>query len=133
MPTSHGPAEHGHDDADLGDVVDAIDANTAVELAGIRTEMKEVRALIATVFGLDAMTQVLENGFGTLSDQLRLLVPPSTAASLEPPVAQRIERLRDALRAPDVSNIGRLEVGYTSVSFGDPPLDGDDRKGGSAS
>ena len=83
---------------------------------------------------LDAMTQVLETGFGTIGDELRHLVPQSTAVSLDKTVATRIGQLRDSLRAPDLSDIGRLEVGFRTVSFETAPIDDRDRwKDGDAS
>jgi hypothetical protein len=133
MARRGGSVDQGSDDATVEDVVEAIDANTAVQLAALREEVKEVKFTLAAVVGLDAMSEVLENGFGTISDELRRIVPPSTAASLDKPVARRIEWLRESLSSQDLSNIGRLEVGYTSVSFVGAPIDDRDHGKGDAS
>jgi hypothetical protein len=124
MARSDRSQDERRDDADVEDVVDAINANTVVEVAALQAEVRELRTMIAAVVGLDAMTQVLENGFGTISDQLRRLVPASNAGDLKEPIAEHIAELRESLETPDVSYINRLEVGYTSVPFigavGDP-------------
>jgi hypothetical protein len=109
--------ESRHDDADVGDIVDAVNANTAVELAQLRLEVQELRGVIGTVLGLDAMTQVLENGFGSLTDELRRLVPPSTAALLPTGTFEHLADLRDSLARPDFSNTGTLPIKVADVPF----------------
>ncbi len=132
MAKTRGSGEPVRDDANVGDVVDAINKNTAVEWINLRAEMQaelqEMRALIAAILGLDAMTQVLETGFGTISDELRRIVPPSTATALPEPASRQIDELRASLDRADLSNVGALRIRVADVPFiGEVE---DDREGG---
>jgi hypothetical protein len=100
-----------------GDIVDALNDNTAVEVAALRTEIAEMRTMVAAVIGLDQMTVVLENGFGTLSDQLRQLVPATIQRPLERPVDRALVSLRASLQPTDFDDTGRLAVTYTNVPY----------------
>jgi hypothetical protein len=115
------------------EVIDAIDRNTRVEVnelraelrAEMRSEMQEMRALIATTLGIDAVTNVIENGFGALSDDLRRLVPPTNASYLPEQAAAQIGNLRKSLDRPNLGNIQALKIPVSIVPFiGEVDYDG---------
>ena len=115
--------------ADAEDIVEAIDRNTSADrIAALEARMAEMQTMVATVLGLEAITQVLENGFESVGDQLRQLLPPSSASDLPPATGRQIEILRESLDRPDFSKLQSLT--FTTVPVPFIAVVPDDPKGG---